>query len=756
MRMGKFRSARRIAGLATLTLVTGAALASNASALTLARIGTYSQPTYVTSDPTDASRLFVTERRGRITLTHDGTKTTFLNITSLVRQDGEGLLSMAFAPDYATSGHFYVMYTRAAPAGDPLLGALQIDEFTASGDRADPGTVRQVLTIEHSQHPNHNGGQLQFGPDGYLYISTGDGGGGGDPLDNGQNKDSLLGKILRIDPRQSGSAPYTVPADNPFVGTSGADEIWSYGLRNPWRFSFDRATGALVIADVGAASWEEVDYEPPSAGAGRGDNFGWDCREGRHNFEFDAGCVGQSFTDPVFEYSSGADNPPNCSVTGGYVARDPGLPNLYGRYLYIDYCAGELRSLNLGLPDASGDRSEGAFVDRPSSFGEDADGHVYLVSLSGPVYELGCTVRGTPGDDVLTGTAGDDVICGGGGDDTLIGGGGNDRLFGQAGGDTLQGGDGNDVLTGAAEADTLSGGAGTDTAAYQDHQSPVDLSIGDGANDGAAGEDDDIQADVEQLRGGDGSDVLTGDGGPNMLQGGGGDDLLQGGDGDDSLVGGTGADTFAGGAGSDLADYRTANVNLTLSIGNGANDGAAGEGDEIQADVERLRGGAGDDVLMGDSVANKLVGGAGDDALDGGGAGDVLDGGAGADIFGGGSGSDLADYTGRTEVLTLSIGTGPDDGAASEGDDLHADVERLRGGSGGDTLMGSAGNNALYGGPGADSISGGDGSDQLLGEAGADSLDATDGPAWVDHLKCGTEVDTWSADAEDVVDPDCE
>ena len=371
-----------VAAISSLTL----ALATPARGAGLEPVGTYASPVFVTSDPNDAARLFVVEQGGTIKLTTPGGTTTFLDYTSQVLSGGErGLLSMAFAPDYATSGRFYVIYTRDAPADDPLLGDIQLDELTASGDSADPDTARHVLTIDHSQFSNHNGGQLQFGPDARLYISTGDGGGSGDPLESGQDTDSLLGKILRIDPRQNGSDPYSVPADNPFVGTAGADEIWSYGLRNPWRFSFDRDTGALVIADVGQSAWEEIDYEPQSAGGGRGDNFGWDCREGRHDFELDAGCAGQVFTEPIFEYSHTGGN---CSITGGYVVHDPGIPELAGRYVYADLCAGQVRSLIPGLPDAADDRSEGLSVTQPTTFGEDACGRVYVASLAGPVSRI--------------------------------------------------------------------------------------------------------------------------------------------------------------------------------------------------------------------------------------------------------------------------------------------------------------------------------------------------------------------------------
>jgi hypothetical protein len=353
--------------------------AAPAGAATLQPVGSFSSPVFVTSDPGDASRLMVVERGGTIRLVSGGATTTFLDISSLAVSGGEqGLLSMAFAPDFAQSGRFYVYYT-SRPNGD-----IQIDEFTAQGDSADPATRRPIITVPHGDAGNHNGGQLQFGPDGYLYAGTGDGGGGGDPWHNGQNTETLLGKILRIDPlNPTADRPYSVPSDNPFVGRGGADEVWAYGLRNPYRFSFDRQTGALLIGDVGQGEREEVDYaEQPDAG--RGDNYGWSCREGFIAYSGDDPlCQGASgFTEPIHDYSHSEGG---CSITGGYVARDPTLGDLAGRYVYADFCAGEIRSLVPGLPRASGDRSEGISFANPSSFGEDACGHLYVASLNGQV-----------------------------------------------------------------------------------------------------------------------------------------------------------------------------------------------------------------------------------------------------------------------------------------------------------------------------------------------------------------------------------
>ena len=375
------------AGVLTLLL----ALPLPAGAASLESVGTYSSPVFVTSDPLDENRLFVVEKQGRIKLREGGQTTTFLDLTAvsppIVAGGAEqGLLSMAFAPDFSTSGRFFVFYTGTDE------GALHVDELIAQGDSADIDTRRPVITIPHPTYDNHNGGQLQTGRDGYLYISTGDGGSGGDPDENAQDVDSLLGKILRIAPLPGGG--YVAPGDNPFAGaTPGADEVWSYGLRNPWRFSFDRATGDLIIGDVGQGSWEEIDFDPAGSGAGRGDNFGWDCFEGRHDFE-PAGCPPPELTtQPVFEYPNPSDSP--AAVTGGYVVRDPGLSELYGRYVYADTYQPDVRSLLLGVPDAADDRYEGLAVSSVGSFGEDSCGRVYVASLTGSVERI---VDGTPTD----------------------------------------------------------------------------------------------------------------------------------------------------------------------------------------------------------------------------------------------------------------------------------------------------------------------------------------------------------------------
>jgi glucose/arabinose dehydrogenase len=360
--------------------------AAPASGVRLVPVGTFDAPVWVTAAPGDGRRLFVVEQAGRIMEVRSGRKLAqpFLDLRSRVLAGGEqGMFSLAFAPDYARSGLFYVAYTGRD-------GSQNVVEARRAGpDRADPSSVRLVLRMADSE-TNHNGGSLVFGPDGLLYIGTGDGGGGNDqhgPRGNAQSLGSLLGKILRIDPRRTDGRPYSVPASNPFVARAGArGEIYSYGLRNPWRFSFDRRTGDLSIGDVGQNLVEEVDFV--RRGRGRAANFGWRPFEGRRrNFDEPApGAIG-----PVLQHTHAEGW---CSVTGGYVVRDRGVPALYGRYVYGDYCDGHIRAAKLVEGRPVRDASLGLpRVEGLSSFGEDASGRVYVTSLAGPVYRLAAASR---------------------------------------------------------------------------------------------------------------------------------------------------------------------------------------------------------------------------------------------------------------------------------------------------------------------------------------------------------------------------
>jgi glucose/arabinose dehydrogenase len=347
-------------------------------------IGSFDAPVYITGAPGFPKLLFVVEQPGRVVILKGGRRAgTFLDIRGLVSYGGErGLLSIAFPPDYAHSKRFYVYYTDRD-------GSIQVDEFRRrSATQAGSESRRPVITIPHPVNSNHNGGQLQFLGN-LLYFGTGDGGSGGDPPNNAQNKDVLLGKLLRIDPRSAGGRPYSVPSSNPFVGRPGRDEIYSYGLRNPFRFSFDTATAKrprIAIADVGQDRFEELDYTTVAAAGGA--NFGWDAFEGSSPYRgLDDGTADPGGTvKPIFSYGHGRGG--SCTIIGGYVVRDPRLPSLRGRYVYADLCEGRLRSLLPHLSRASDDRPLGPRVSTPSSFGEDEKHRVYVASLEGPVYRL--------------------------------------------------------------------------------------------------------------------------------------------------------------------------------------------------------------------------------------------------------------------------------------------------------------------------------------------------------------------------------
>ncbi len=367
------------------TSTTGGARASAASAsVRLASVGTFDAPVYVTAPRGERRRVFVVERGGKIRVVRGGKlrPAPFLDISSRVTADNEqGLLSMAFAPDYAKTRRFYVNYT-------DLAGVQRVVEYRRSksnAERADASSARLVLRYDRFES-NHNGGLVAFGPDDLLYIGTGDGGGAGDEhgsRGNAQDLSKLEGKILRIDPRRSGGRPYKVPASNPFLNRSGAKpEIYSYGLRNPWRFSFDRTTGDLAIGDVGQGEIEEIDFA--RKGSARGTNYGWRPFEGSQRFKPGEDAPGH--VRPVIELTH---DDGNCSVTGGYVVRDPALTALTGQYVYGDFCKGQLRAARLSAGSASGDRSLGLkTISQLSSFGEDGLGRVYVISLDGPVYRL--------------------------------------------------------------------------------------------------------------------------------------------------------------------------------------------------------------------------------------------------------------------------------------------------------------------------------------------------------------------------------
>jgi len=336
-------------------------------------------PVFATSAPGDSDRLFVIEQAGRVRILKRDTllATPFLDLRGKIASDGErGLLSIAFHPQYASNGRVYVYL-------DNLDGDIRIVRYTVSAnpDVADESSADTVIAIPHPDYDNHNGGQLQFGTDGKLYAATGDGGGGGDPNGNAQNTSRLLGKLLRLD--VDVAIGHAIPADNPL-----GSEVWAYGLRNPWRFSFDRANGDLYIGDVGQANWEEVDVAPASAGLGKGANYGWNGMEGMHCYQPATGCDQSGKTPPVLEYDHSGGN---CTIIGGYVYRGTRVSALAEHYLYADYCSGVVKSFRYvagavtDQRDWTAELSPGRFV---TSFGQDARGELYIMTQGGTLYRI--------------------------------------------------------------------------------------------------------------------------------------------------------------------------------------------------------------------------------------------------------------------------------------------------------------------------------------------------------------------------------
>jgi glucose/arabinose dehydrogenase len=351
----------------------------------------FAQPVHITHAGDGSNRLFVVEQPGTIYILQNGQKLPdpFLDITERVdsRCNECGLLSMAFPPDYADKGYFFVYYNALADVappdpGDVVNGACRTDcndtviarfRLTDDPNRADPDSEEQIL-VRNQPFENHNGGQIAFGPDGYLYIGLGDGGSAGDPLNSGQRTDTILGKLLRVE--VGGTGAYTVPQSNPYVGENGyREEIWALGLRNPWRFAFDRLTGDLWIGDVGQNSFEEIDYQPASSTGG--ENYGWDVMEGDSCYGADE-CETAGFVAPVAVYGRGD----GCSVSGGTVYRGPHRA-LRGIYLFGDYCTGKIWGMRPGASGGMVELLESGY--RITSFGEDEAGELYVASRDGQI-----------------------------------------------------------------------------------------------------------------------------------------------------------------------------------------------------------------------------------------------------------------------------------------------------------------------------------------------------------------------------------
>ena len=362
---------RKVGAVVLACLLGACGSAGATSAIGLERVvGGLARPLFVTHAGDGSGRLFVVERAGRIRIVEHGAvrEPPFLDLTELVKSGGErGLLGLAFHPGFATNGRLFVDYTREPD------GATVIAEYhaaAASPNRAEP-LGRRLLTVDQP-FANHNGGMLAFGPDGDLYIGLGDGGSGGDPGNRAQNPAALLGKILRID--VDGARPYAIPLGNPFANGGGRPEIYALGLRNPWRFAFDRADGRLLAGDVGQNQVEEIDVIE------RGGNYGWPILEGPLCYRPKAGCDPTGLTPPVAHYRHDRGR---CSVTGGYVYRGSALPGLVGTYLFGDFCSGEIFGLRQGATSVLLDTDL-----QIASFGEDGDGELYVVDLGGAVYRI--------------------------------------------------------------------------------------------------------------------------------------------------------------------------------------------------------------------------------------------------------------------------------------------------------------------------------------------------------------------------------
>lgn len=367
-------------------------------ALGLQRINvSLSFPVFVTSPPSD-SRLFVVEKGGIIKVFDPSSQPiipiTFLDLTGQIATSGEqGLLGLAFHPNFAQNGFFYINVVTQT-------GFTEIRRYRVSmgnPNQADTSTATVIIRVDQrlpsgALFSNHKAGWLGFGPGGYLYVALGDGGSGGDPENVSQNVDILLGKMLRLDvdgdafPNEP-DRNYAIPNGNPFVGSAGADEIWALGLRNPWRASFDRTTEDFYIADVGQGRWEEVNVATLASGGGAGLNFGWDIMEGSVCHEPMQGCIQSGLVKPIEEY----DHPTGCSITGGYVYRGAAIPALRGTYFYGDYCAGFVRSFRLAGNVATERTTWASIAVSPeniTSFGEDAAGELYIVTQQGNLYRI--------------------------------------------------------------------------------------------------------------------------------------------------------------------------------------------------------------------------------------------------------------------------------------------------------------------------------------------------------------------------------
>ena len=557
-----------------------------------------SQPVFAGAPPGDTSRLFIVERTGLVRILDLASNTIlptpFLDLRSQITTVGEGgLLGLAFDPNFAQNGFVYVDFTNTND--DTEIRRYQV----AAGDpnRVDPASQTVILSVDQPAGlTNHKAGWLDFGPDGYLYVSLGDGGGSGDPNRNGQNPDTLLGSMLRLDVTGDAfpSDPnrnYALPPDNPFVGVAGADEIFAIGLRNPFRNSFDRELGDFYIADVGQNRFEEVDI------GRRGANYGWNVFEGNEPFASSPLGPG-TLTFPIHVYDHSFGN----AITGGYVYRGAESGGLQGDYFFTDSGSGRVFTLHFNgsawvATERTAEIAENVgAINSPVSFGEDGNGNLYIVDLDGDVFRLTPVAAAPPaptaGNDATFGDgnanaiaalSGDDSVSGLGGNDALLGNPGNDTLLGGRGDNSVFGGLGNDLVSGQDGNDLLLGNEGLDT-----------LIAGEGNNTVVGGQDSADAADVIAARGG--NDLIFGNGGADTIAASGGTNTVIGGFGSDSIVTGAGDDIV-------LANQD----NDTVDVGDGADIIFGGFGDNS------ILTGSGNDTIWGNEGNDTIAGGAGAD-----------------------------------------------------------------------------------------------------------------------------------------------
>jgi Ca2+-binding RTX toxin-like protein len=661
---------------------------SDASSIAATRVASgLTQPVFAGAAPGDTGRLFIVEKTGLIKILDLGTgqvlATPFLDVSSQILSDGErGLLGLAFDPNYTSNGLFYIYLINSS--GNTEIRSYHV---SANPNVADAASATPIITVAQPPANNHKAGWIGFGPDGYLYAALGDGGGGGDTFHTGQNIDDLLGNILRLDVHGDafpGDATknYAIPADNPFAGaTPGLDEIFAFGLRNPWRDSFDRALGTFYIADVGQAQWEEIDIGQNGA------NYGWNTFEGPAPFPGGDPLTGGPAIAPIYAY----DHTVGSSITGGYVYRGEGEA-LQGQYFFADFIQGKVFTLRFnGSSWVATERTSQIVPDvgtlgNPSSFGEDARGNLYIVNFGGQIFKL--TPIGASADqgDVLSGLAGNDMLFGGSGNDTLIGGPG---------------------------ADVMLGGAGSDTADYSSSPAGVTVNLASGLGAGGDAQGD-VLGGIENLIGSAQADTFTGDSNANTLDG------------------GAGADVMTGGAGNDTYVVDHAGDMMIETVGEGTDTVLSAAHFALPTNVENLTLlGAVDLQGYGNGAANTVTGNAG---------GNLLDGRGGADVMLAGAGNDVYFVDNANDQVVENASEGNDAVFSTAHFALSANVETLVL-QGGADLQGYGNDlaNALYGNTGNNLLNGGTGADVMFGGLGNDVYFVDGGDGVIENTNEGTD-----------------